>query len=122
MVLPKSMRLKGHRCFDLLYREGKRYHQPSILLRVVKADPRLYKLKACLLESNDCRCAIAISNKVSKKAVLRNRLRRLIHEFGFKQTLQLELNPAISACADQGTPFVEKHKELKSQYHQWSGF
>ena len=80
MVLPKLMRLKGHRCFDHLYREGRRYHQPSILLRVVKADPRLYKLKACLLKSNDCRCAIAISNKVSKKAVLRNRLRRLIHE------------------------------------------
>tara|TARA_B100000131_G_scaffold71638_1_gene67976 strand:+ start:420 stop:1751 length:1332 start_codon:yes stop_codon:yes gene_type:complete len=41
-------------------------------------------------------------------------LRRLIHEFGFKQTLQLELNPAISACADQGTPFVEKHKDSQS--------
>ena len=27
-----------------------------------------------------CRCAVSISNKVSKKAVIRNRVRRLFHE------------------------------------------
>ena len=80
MVLPKSMRLKGHRCFDHLYREGRRYHEPSILLRVVKAEPRLCKFKKQQLKSATCRCAIAISSKVNKKAVIRNKLRRLLHE------------------------------------------
>ena len=62
MVLPKSMRLKGHRCFDYLYREGIRYHEPSLLLRVVKAKPKLhkYKIKAC--GQKDYLCAIAISS------------------------------------------------------------
>ena len=80
MVLPKSMRLKGHKCFDHLYREGRRYHETSILLRVVKADPRLFKIKTHQSGPQSCRCAIAISSKVNKKAVIRNQLRRLIHE------------------------------------------
>ena len=80
MVLPQSMRLKGHRCFDHLYRKGIRYHEPSILLRVVRAESKLYKGKVRQFESRNCRCAIAISSKVSKKAVIRNRLRRLIHQ------------------------------------------
>ena len=41
-------------------------------------------------------------------------LDRLIHEFGFKQTLQLELNPDISNCSDHGTPYIEKHKTSSS--------
>ncbi len=80
MVLPKSMRLKGHKCFDYLYREGRRYHETSILLRVVKAEPRHYKIKKHQSQLLSCRCAIAISSKVNKKAVIRNQLRRLIHE------------------------------------------
>ena len=80
MVLPKTMRLKGHRCFDHLYRYGTRYHEPSILLRVVKAENKLHKPRKKLISSQACRCAIAISSKVNKKAVIRNRLRRVIHE------------------------------------------
>jgi len=81
MVLPKAMRLKGHRCFDHLYKDGTRYHQPSVLLRVVKADYTLHKTKSGQNVQKSCRCAIAISSKVNKKAVIRNRLRRLIHEY-----------------------------------------
>ena len=80
MVLPKSMRLKGHRCFDHLYREGSRYHEASMLLRVVDAQPKLSKSKIQQFDSRACRCAIAISSKVSKKAVIRNQMRRVIHE------------------------------------------
>ena len=80
MVLPKSMRMKGYRCFDHIYKYGVRYHGQSILLRVVKADPRLHKHKGLENKENTCRCAIAISAKVSKKAVVRNRIRRIIHQ------------------------------------------
>ena len=80
MVLPKTMRLKGHRCFDHLYREGIRYHEASMLLRVVKADNKLHKYKNQPFNSKACRCAIVISSKVNKKAVVRNHLRRLIHQ------------------------------------------
>ena len=80
MVLPRSMRLKGHRCFDHLYREGIRYHEPSMMLRVVNAAPKLQKNRVIGNGINTCRCAIAISSKVNKKAVVRNRLRRIIHQ------------------------------------------
>ncbi len=79
MVLPKDMRLKGHRCFDHLYRHGYRYHESSVLLRVVKPDPSLLKSKTHQVSSLEFKCAVAISNKVSKKAVIRNKIRRLIH-------------------------------------------
>ena len=79
MVLPKSMRIKGYRCFDHLHRFGIRYYGSSMVLRVVKARPRLLRASYQNLDS-DCRCAVTISNKVSKKAVIRNRLRRHLHD------------------------------------------
>ena len=80
MVLPKHMRLKGHRCFDFIYKEGLRFYGPSMVLRVTKANT---KLKAKRINSNvrpSIKCAISISNKVSKKSVVRNKLRRLFHQ------------------------------------------
>ncbi len=79
MVLPRSMRIKGHRCFDHLHRAGIRYQSPSMLLRVVKARNSLLKGHNQNFIEQNCRFAVAISSKVSKKAVIRNRLRRLLH-------------------------------------------
>ena len=79
MVLPKHMRLKGHRCFDFIYKEGSRFYSPSMVLRVTKANK---KLQVKGINSNirpSIKCAISISNKVSKKSVTRNKLRRLFH-------------------------------------------
>ena len=80
MVLPKEMRLKGYKCFDYLHRSGKRYRSTSMLLKVTKANNNLIKGNTPRPELCSCRCAISISNKVSKKAVIRNRLRRLLHD------------------------------------------
>ena len=79
MVLPASMRLKGHKPFELLHRSGIRFHGPCMLLRVVEAQPHLLKGQRRKLKSNSCKCAVAISSKVSKRAVVRNRMRRLLH-------------------------------------------
>ena len=79
MVLPKRMRLKGHRCFDFIYKEGSRFYSSSMVLRVVNANARL-QTKGINKEINSSiKCAISISNKVSKKSVTRNKLRRLFH-------------------------------------------
>ena len=79
MVLPKHMRLKGHRCFDYIYREGSRFYSPSMVLRVTKANKKI-PVKGLSSESRpSIKCAISISNKVSKKSVTRNKLRRLFH-------------------------------------------
>ncbi len=87
MVLPASMRLKGHRSFELLHRSGIKFHSSCMVLRLVKAQPKLLKRQSEKLNSNTCRCAVAISSKVSKRAVIRNKLRRLLHDH-----LRLRLN------------------------------
>ncbi len=80
MVLPKSMRLKGYKCFNYLYKEGTRFNGDSMLLRVVRSKPRLLKGTRFGSKESSIKCAISISHKVSKKAVVRNKLRRLFHD------------------------------------------
>ena len=80
MVLPKNMRLKGHRCFDFIYKEGSRFYSPSMVLRVTKANTRIQVKGINSKIRPPIKCAISISNKVSKKSVMRNKLRRLFHQ------------------------------------------
>ena len=79
MVLPKHMRIKGHRCFDFIYKEGSKFYSPSMVLRVTNANTKLHVKGNRTKIRSSIRCAISISNKVSKKAVTRNKLRRLFH-------------------------------------------
>ena len=80
MVLPKHMRLKGHRCFDFIYKKGHRFYGPSMVLRVANANTNS-QVEGINKNTKPCiKCAISISNKVSKKSVTRNRLRRLFHQ------------------------------------------
>ena len=79
MVLPKHMRLKGHRCFDFIYKEGARFYSPSMVLRVTSANKRLQFKRVKSKIRPSIKCAISISNKVTKKSVTRNKLRRLFH-------------------------------------------
>ena len=85
MVLPASMRLRGHRCFNHLHQRGKRFHSTLMVLRIASARNDLLNRKAVLKASSSaanssrCRVAVVISSKVSKRAVVRNRLRRRLH-------------------------------------------
>ena len=79
MVLPKHMRLKGHRCFDFIYKEGSRFYGSSMVLRVTNANKKLTSTGINTKTEPSIKCAISISNKVSKKSVTRNKLRRLFH-------------------------------------------
>ncbi len=79
MVLPNSMRLRGHRCFDHIHRTGMKYHGSLMIIRVAKSNSGLIRSHKKPLIPSTFKCAIAISNKVSKKAVIRNRLRRVLH-------------------------------------------
>ena len=84
MVLPASMRLRGHRCFDHLHRRGKRYHGTAMVLRKAASNATLLRGGGggCRPDSQpeSCRVAVVISGKVHKRAVVRNRLRRLLHD------------------------------------------
>ena len=79
MVLPKHMRLKGHKCFDYIYKKGSRFYSPSMVLRVTNANKKFHSIERKSKINPSIKCAISISNKVSKKSVTRNKLRRLFH-------------------------------------------
>ena len=81
MALPKDMRLKGHRTFDYIHKNSIKYYGKLMTFKVARSNPEIllsHKLKD---SSNKFRVAIAISKKVSKKAVERNKLRRIIQEW-----------------------------------------
>ena len=80
MALPASMRLRGHRCFNRLHRIGRRHHGDGMVVRVMPEEPRLLRPELRRHTTRCCRCALVISSKVSKRAVRRNRLRRLLHQ------------------------------------------
>ena len=80
MVLPKSMRIKGYKCFDYIHKTSNKFNTNLMLLKVTKANTRLIKEFSGRSQERNCRCAVSISNKVSKRAVIRNQVRRIFHE------------------------------------------
>ena len=81
MALPKDMRLKGYRTFDYIHKNSKKYYGKSMSFKVAKPNPDILSSHNLTNTSNNFRIAIAISKKVSKKAVERNKLRRILQEW-----------------------------------------
>jgi ribonuclease P protein component len=79
VALPQRHRLRGARVFEQLYRRGRRYESPLLVLRVMAADETLLPPEQRRHPASSWRCAVVVSTKVSKRAVQRNRLRRLLH-------------------------------------------
>ena len=97
MVLPKHMRLKGHRCFDYIYKEGLKFHSSSMVLRVTNANAKLQVKGINSKIRSSIKCAISISNKVSKKSVTRNKLRRLFHQHLTLRLSKIKLHDEVWA-------------------------
>ena len=81
MALPLHMRLKGHRTFDYIYKNSLKYYGKSMTFRVSKSNPKILLSHKSPKILNNFRVAIAVSKKVSKKAVERNKLRRILQEW-----------------------------------------
>ena len=81
MALPKNMRLKGHRTFNYIHKNSTRYHGELMTFKVAISNPRILLSHKCRNTSNNLRVAIAISKKVSKKAVDRYKIRRILQEW-----------------------------------------
>ena len=84
MALPKDMRLKGHRTFNYIHKNSTTYHGKLMTLKVARSNPEILLTHNLKITSNKFRVAIAISKKVSKKAVVRNKLRRVLQEWLIK--------------------------------------
>ena len=81
MALPKDMRLKGHRTFNYIHKNSTIYHGKLMTFKVARSNPEILSSHKFTTNSNKFRIAIAVSKKVSKKAVDRNRLRRILQEW-----------------------------------------
>ena len=81
MALPKDMRLKGHRTFNYIHKNSKRYHGDLMTFKVARPNQEILLSHNLKNTSNNFRAAIAISKKVSKKAVIRNKIRRILQEW-----------------------------------------
>ena len=81
MALPKNMRLKGHRTFNYIHKNSTTYHGKLMTFKVARPNPAILLTHKFTNASNNFRVAIAVSKKVSKKAVVRNKLRRILQEW-----------------------------------------
>ena len=81
MALPKDMRLKGHRTFNYIHKNSITYNGKLMTFNVASSNPDILLSHKISNTSNKFRIAIAISKKVSKKAVERNKLRRILQEW-----------------------------------------
>ena len=81
MALPKNMRLKGHRTFNYIHKNSVKYYGELMTFKVAKSNSEILLSHNLKNTPNNLRVAIAISKKVSKKAVVRNKLRRILQEW-----------------------------------------
>lgn len=72
MALPKVNRLKNRHEFQTLFREGNRLKSSHLTLRALRLQTPLGMITGAT------RIGISISTKVSKRAVIRNRIKRQI--------------------------------------------
>ncbi len=81
MALPRDMRLKGHRTFNYIHKNSKTYHGKLMTFKIARSNPEILLTHKLTNNADKFRIAIAISKKVSKKAVERNKLRRILQEW-----------------------------------------
>ena len=101
MALPKDMRLKGHRTFNYINKNSIKYYGKLMTFRVAKSNPDILLSHNLTNTTNNFRAAIAISKKVSKKAVTRNKLRRLM-----KEAFRLSAKELLEDIVDYDFVFV----------------
>ena len=75
------MRLKGHRTFNYIHKNSIKHYGKLMTLKVARSKPELMQSHGFKNVSNNLRIAIAISKKVAKKAVDRNKIRRVLQEW-----------------------------------------
>ena len=78
MALPKAMRLKGHRSFDYIHKNSVKYYGKLMTFKIAKSNPEILISHKNIYSLNNFKIAITISKKVSKKAVVRNKIRRIL--------------------------------------------
>tara|TARA_B100000900_G_scaffold228992_1_gene194480 strand:- start:140 stop:526 length:387 start_codon:yes stop_codon:yes gene_type:complete len=80
MALPKQMRLKGHRTFKYIHKNSNKYYGKLMDFKIAKSCPQILLSHKNYSFNNNFKLVITVSKKVSKKSVIRNKIRRMLHE------------------------------------------
>jgi len=120
MALPKDMRLKGYRTFNYIHKNSTTYYGNLMTFKVAISNPEILLTHNLRNTTNKFRVAIAISKKVSKKAVERNKLRRILQEWLIKNIQKINnhkpywllVNLRIGDFCDDKSRLVEDFQNL----------
>ncbi len=138
MALPKANRLKSRKDFQAVFREGARRHGSYLTLRALKPlcsiNPSLDTSTETTQATNprhlaSTRIGISISTKVSKRAVVRNRIKRQItaalHNLlpklspGWRLVVVVKPTAAESKCVSP--QFLQELEQLLAQAEVFDG-
>jgi ribonuclease P protein component len=108
VALPQRHRLRGQATFERIYRQASRLSGTWLVLRRLEARSALLPPADRRRNPSPWRCAVVVSTKVSKRAVQRNRLRRLLHHHllacaprtSTPQWLVISLKPGAAEAAE----------------------
>jgi ribonuclease P protein component len=127
VALPKAYRLKSRQDFQAVFREGIRRHSSHFTLRALK--PPLSTEPSLDTAPPATKIGIAISTKVSKRAVVRNKIKRqmtaALHQLlpklvpGWRLVLIVKTTTAESEC--QTHKFLQELKQLLAQTEVLNG-
>ena len=117
MALPKQMRLKGHRTFKYIHKNSKKYYGKLMDFKISKSCPQILLSHKNYSFNNNFKLAITISKKVSKRSVIRNRIRRMLHEY-FLKNFKKEYNhiPYWVLVNLKGGNFYDYESELLKEF------
>ena len=119
MALPKNMRLKGHRTFDYIHKNSVKYYGKLMTLKIARSNPKILISHKNVDSLNNFKIAIAISKKVSKKAVVRNKIRRTLQDCLLKNFSQEKNHKPYWLLVNlrHGDSFNNKFKLLEEFQH-----
>lgn len=108
-MIGAAHRFHGHNSLRFAYQNGKTVRGPLCALRFIRNDRR-----------TSYRLAIVVSKKVSKSAVVRNRIRRRIYEIARQLEISQPFDLIITVFTDQLAvmPFEEVDRAIRAQCKQ----
>jgi ribonuclease P protein component len=127
VALPKAYRLKSRQDFQAVFREGIRRHSSHFTLRALK--PALSPETSSPTALPVTKIGIAISTKVSKRAVVRNKIKRqmtaalhqLLPKLAPGWRLVLIVKPTTTETVCQTDKFLQELEQLLARTEVLNG-
>lgn len=132
MALPKANRLKSRKDFQAVFRDGIRRHGSYITLRALRPlrpKPPSTEAATQTVQTTPSQIGISISTKVSKRAVVRNRIKRQIAAFLYQLLPKLSpgwrlvvvVKPTVMELECGSKQFLQELEQLLTQAEVFSG-